>query len=148
MSNVTNPHSVLLEDSSTGKPVAQKSTGGAAHFYLKQTDIPFPESWSGDYTLSPVNGTPAQTGTITSYSKATFVISGLTAQTVSVTGFIGSAQTLETAAIRPIDLNTGALATASTLGNGSYTIANLCVHKLKFTVSGAETPTVTLTLKA
>lgn len=60
MSNVTNPHSVLLEDSSTGKPVAQKSTGGAAH--VAEVGIPsqrhrrfrdnITATWPGNDTFS------------------------------------------------------------------------------------------------
>lgn len=80
--------------------------------------------------------------------KATVVISGLTGETVSVTGLLlGSA--VYTAALRPIDLATGAVAAASALPNGSYAFRDLCLESLKFTKSStSETPTITFMAKS
>lgn len=95
-------------------------------------------------------GTAAAMGTtnvISAYSRGSFVISGLTAETVSVSGMIGATAAVQTAAIRVLDLATGALAGAGALGNGSYKLVDLSVRKLKFTKSAAtESATVTLSM--
>jgi len=122
---------------------------GAGLIHQTGSDVPFPESWSADFSFTGTVAALGTTSVITNYSKGTFVISGLTGETISVTGLIGAAMTLETAAIRVIDLNTGAVAAASVLGNGSYKLVDLAAHKLKFTKSAAvENATVTLTMKA
>lgn len=80
--------------------------------------------------------------------KATVVISGLTSETVSVTGLLlGS--TVYTGKLRPIDLTTGAASASSDLGNGSYAFRDLCLESLKFTKSStSETPTITFMAKS
>lgn len=97
------------------------------------------------------SGTAAAMGTtevVSPYSRGTFKITGLTAETINLTGLIGAAAGIETAAIRVIDLNTGAVTAASALGNGSYKLVDLAVRKLKFTKSAAvENASVTLTLE-
>ena len=80
--------------------------------------------------------------------RAVFVISGLTSETVSVTGnLMGSS--VYTGKLRPIDLTTGAAqASSSDLGNGSYELKDLALDSLKFTKSStSETPTITVVLK-
>ena len=78
------------------------------------------------------------------YDKVFVVISGLATETVSVTGQINSdsGTPVFTAALRPFDLATGALAAASTLANGSYVFVNV-PGRLRFTKSaGADTVTI------
>jgi len=81
------------------------------------------------------------------YNRMAFSIVGLGAETVSVTISYDYAPaqtgTFEAAALRPIDLATGALAGASTLGNGSYLLVNTPWRAIKFTKSaGAESATI------
>ena len=125
------------------------TSNGAMNSHETGSDVPPPESWSVDYPFSGTVAALGTTGVISSYSKGTLVISGLTSETINVTALIGSAQTLETAALRLYDANTGALAAAAALGNGTYKFSDLVAHKLKFTKSAtSETAVVTLTLKA
>lgn len=68
-------------------------------------------------------------------ARIAFVISGLAAETVSVTGIVHA--DVATAALRPIDLATGAVAAASALSNGSYLLKDLSYEAIVFTKSGA-----------
>lgn len=79
--------------------------------------------------------------------RAVVVISGLTSETVAVTGkLLNSA--VYTGNLRPIDLTTGATAAASALGNGSYEFKDLCFDSLKFTKSSTtEVPVITVFVK-
>lgn len=128
-------------------PVAVMDSSG-----LQVSDFsagPYPETWTIDFTFSGTVAALGLTSVISSFSKGTFTISGLATETISVTGMIGAAQTLETAAFRCIDVNTGALTASSALGNGTYRLVDLEVYKLKFAKSGAvDNATITLTLKA
>lgn len=65
-----------------------------------------------------------------------FVISGLGAETIALTGRIRT--TTYTAALRPINLNTGAVAAASALTNGEYQLINCNFEALKFTKSATS----------
>src|SRR5882672_6888283 len=75
-----------------------------------------------------------------SSQRIVFVISGLAAETVTVTGTVHAA--VVTGGIRPIDVTTRAAAAASALPNGSYLIDKLAYEKLTFTKSGATDPAV------
>lgn len=123
--------------------------GGAAAVYQTGSDVPPPEAW---YANAQYETALAAAGTLTgltNFRKYTIVISGLTSETVSITGLIGPNQDVETAALRPVDANTGAVAAASALGNGTYQFTDLAVHQMKFTKSAAsETVTITVTGKA
>ncbi len=137
------------KDSVDGQYRVPKSTDDAMWAHVKTSDIPVPESWSVDYSFTGTVAALGTTGVISSYTKGTLVISGLTAETINLTALIGAAMTVETAALRIYDAATGALLVASALGNGSYRIIDLVAHKLKFTKSATvETAVVTLTLKA
>lgn len=84
------------------------------------------------------------------FDKVFVVISGLTAETISVTGMINSdfGSPQFTAALRPFDLNTGAVAAGSTLGNGSFVFVNV-PGRLRFTKSaGTESVTIRIMGKA
>jgi len=91
-------------------------------------------------------------GTVTGtqrYNRMSFSIVGLATETVSVTISYdfdpanGGTGTFETAAVRPIDLATGALAAASTLGNGSYLLVNTPWRAVRFTKSaGVDSATI------
>lgn len=99
-----------------------------------------------DAAFSGTAAAMGTTGVVSAYSRGSFVISGLTGETISVTGLVGAAL-VATAAMRVIDLATGALTAASALGNGSYKLVDFAVRKLVFTKSAAvENATVTLSL--
>lgn len=76
--------------------------------------------------------------------RAVVLISGLSSETISVTGHMGT--TVYTGKLRPINLNTGAVeATDSDLSNGEFLFDNLAFGDLKFTKSAAtEAATVTV----
>lgn len=83
------------------------------------------------------------------YNRMAFSISGLAAETVGVAISFdydpgGSATgTFEAAAVRPIDIATGALTASSALGNGTYLLVNTPWRAVKFTKSaGADNATV------
>ena len=74
------------------------------------------------------------------YNRMAFSLSTLTTETVSITvSFdydIGSGTgTFEAAAVRPIDLATGALTASSNLANGTYLLVNTPWRAVKFTKS-------------
>jgi len=74
MSNVT----VQQKDATTGKVTEQKSTGGAAHVYLKSTDVP---DVSEKHVIIPdVTGTGDDTVIweldVTNYDHCSFYVSG------------------------------------------------------------------------
>lgn len=101
-----------------------------------------------DYTVTGTATALGTTGVVSPYSRGTFVISGLATETINLTALIG-AGLVETAAIRVIDLATGAVTAASALGNGSYKIADIAARKLKFTKSaGVDNATVTLSMQS
>lgn len=92
-------------------------------------------------TVAGATGTAV--GSIPGASAVTtinFVISGLAAETITVTGLIKA--TVFTSALRPVDLGTGALAAASALPNGSYILRDCVFDEFKFTKSGATDPAV------
>jgi len=98
----------------------------------------------GSATLAATASSTADTDDVHRATTLAIKITGLTGDTVSVSTILDEAKTLLTAAMRPIDLATGALAAASTLGNGSYLFSNLDARFVRFTKSGgAETPVVT-----
>jgi hypothetical protein len=75
----------------------------------------------------------------------TIVISGLTTETIAVTGLVHlNVYTISTG-MRPINLSTGATeATDSALSNGSFRFQQIGTQSLKFTKSGtSETVTIT-----
>lgn len=93
-------------------------------------------------------------GTLKGYGnseRVVVVISGLTSETITITGeLVGASVTTAvfTGNLRPIDLTTGAAASSSTLGNGSYMISLMAFTALKFTKSSTvETPTITVLSK-
>jgi len=77
------------------------------------------------------------------YNKLMIVISGLAAETISVTASpdAGAASTNK---LRPIDLSTGAVTASSDLGNGTYLFSNLeGAYSITFTKSStADNATV------
>lgn len=84
-------------------------------------------------------GTAAAVGELPSTSEMSsivFVISGLAAETVSVTARVRT--TVYTAAMRPMNLATGALAAASALTNGEYQFVNCNFDSIKFTKSSTS----------
>ena len=84
------------------------------------------------------------------YQHVVVVISGLATETISVTSAVNldSAALSFTAALRPFDLATGAVAAASTLGNGSYIFRDYGGGLLRFTKSaGADTVTIRIFAK-
>lgn len=97
-----------------------------------------------------VTGTAAAILSITGTSgvdTVCFVISGLTAETISVTGTVRAS--VVTAKLRPFNLNTGTLeATDSDLGNGSYMLLDCNFESLVFTKSStSENATITYRTK-
>ena len=102
-------------------------------------------------TSTQLTGTAAALGRITlgSMKNVWFTITASGGETISVTAYLDSAESLETAALRPIDLNTGALNGATALATGSYQLKDICAYSLKFTKSAAvQTGTVNAYLKA
>jgi len=96
-----------------------------------------------------ITGTAAALGKVTtdaSVKRLIIVISGLTSETISVTGCVNAA--VFTGKLRPINLNTGAVeATDSDLGNGEFLFDNLSYEEVKFTKSAAtETAVVSWSL--
>lgn len=83
-------------------------------------------------------GEVPSTGQVQSF---VFVISGLATETVSVTARVRT--TTYTGKLRPWNLNTGAAAAASDLGNGEYQIVDANFDSFKFTKSaGVDNVTV------
>lgn len=84
------------------------------------------------------------------YRSIAVTISGLATETINVTGALdtlltesGGTPTTYSAAVRPIDVNTGALAAASALGNGSYVFRDWPYGQMKFTKSaGVDSTTI------
>lgn len=82
------------------------------------------------------------------YNRMAFTISGLSTETITVNisydyDPTGPSGTWAAASIRPIDLATGALTAASTLGNGSYLLVNTPWRAIRFVKSAtADTATV------
>lgn len=97
-------------------------------------------------TTKALSGTATALGTVgCNYAdRAVVVISGLTSETIAVTATVAGA--VVTAALRPVNLNTGATeATDSNLSNGSFLFDNLCYNDLIFTKSStSDTATVTV----
>lgn len=86
--------------------------------------------------------TAAAVGDITDaaeYQHIVLVISGLAAETISATGAVNQdAAALQfTAALRPFDLATGAVAAASAMGNGSFIFRDYGCGLMRLTKSGA-----------
>lgn len=90
-----------------------------------------------------MSGTATAVGELPStgaVASIVFVISGLATETIAVTARVRT--TIYTAAMRPMNLATGALAAASALGNGEYQFINCNFDSLKFTKSAGVDPVV------
>lgn len=97
--------------------------------------------------LYSFTGTPAATGNLNAdgASLISFKISGLTSETIALTGSFDQANTIYSAAMKPIDLATGAVAASAALPNGSYVLTNVAFNNIKFTKSStSETAVVTV----
>lgn len=108
---------------------------------------------TGPYSWAQATGIAAAAqGEITGIDwtdRIVVVISGLTSETVSVTGRLNGT-TVYTSSIEPIDLKTGVPSTASSalLGNGSFLFKDWALDSIKFTKSStSETPVITVALK-
>lgn len=89
------------------------------------------------------SGTAAAVGEIPSTGQVqsiVFVISGLATETVNITARVRT--TTYTGKLRPWNLNTGAAAGASDLGNGEYQIVDCNFDSFKFTKSAGVDPVV------
>lgn len=97
-------------------------------------------------TTQALSGTAAALGEVQvrGMKRAVVVISGLSAETIAVTGQVKD--TVYTGDLRPIALTTGATETSdSNLANGSFLFDNLAYTTLKFTKSStSETAVVTV----
>ena len=94
-----------------------------------------------------LSGTAAAVGSVKTrwVDRAVVVVSGLTSETVAVTGLLSGS--VYTADLRPINLTTGVVeASDSNLSNGSFLFDNLAYDELKFTKSAA-TETITITVR-
>jgi hypothetical protein len=90
-----------------------------------------------------LTGTAAALGSVGTRwaDRAVARITGLTSETISVTGSIAGAVVTE--ALRPINLATGITeATDSLLSNGTFLFDNLCYDTLIFTKSSTSDPAV------
>ncbi|MFI0609111.1 MAG: hypothetical protein ACH37Z_14635 [Anaerolineae bacterium] len=123
-------------------------TDKASHVRIAATDVPVQETLVFEDSVTIAAGGTVKTPTLAPYKRIAFKVSGLTSETVNVTGYLNTSETIATAKLRPIDLNTGALAASSDLGNGSYALDNLSVESLVFDTSAStETPVVTYRAK-
>lgn len=136
-----------LNDTSLGS-AQPKGTDGAAWAHIKASDLPTPEATVLEDSVTIAAGGTVKTPTLAPYKRIAFKITGLASETVNVTGYLNTSETIATAKLRPIDLNTGALAASSDLGNGSYALDNLSVESLLFDTSAStDTPVVTYRAK-
>lgn len=120
-----------------------KGTTGAIWVYVKASDVPASESVVLEDSVTIAAGGTVKTPTLAPYKRIAFKITGLVSETVNVTGYLNTSETIATAKLRPIDLNTGALAASSDLGNGSYLLDNLAVESLVFDTSAStDTPVI------
>lgn len=96
-------------------------------------------------------GTAAAVGTTAGVSAlryGLFVISGLAAETISVTGLIGAAADIATGVLQ-VETTAGVKQVGSALANGTYYLRDFAVKNLVFTKSaGANNVTITAYLKA
>lgn len=125
-----------------------RGTDGAAHVRIAATDVPVSETLVLEDSVTIAAGGTVKTPTLAPYKRLFFKITGLTSETVNLTAYLNTSETIATAKLRPIDLNTGALAASSDLGNGSYLLDNLAVESIVFDTSAStETPVVTYRAK-
>ena len=121
------------------------TTSGSAKVAISEYDDP--RLWDASDSIAlAASGAGAEivTPDMLAFGRIAFKVSGLTSETVSVAAYLDAANTIETGAIRPLDINTGAIAASSNLGNGSYIIENNIAFNLHFTKSGSsDTPTIT-----
>lgn len=137
----------ILNDTTLGS-AQQKGTGGAGHVRIVATDVPVQETVVLEDSVTLAAGGTVKTPTLAPYKRIAFKVTGLASETVNVTGYLNTSETIATAKLRPIDLNTGALAASSDLGNGSYLLDNLAVESLVFDTSAStDTPVITYRAK-
>lgn len=142
--------SMRIEYVNSGETGAKqvKGTGGAVHVRIVATDVPVQETLVLEDSVTIAAGGTVKTPTLAPYKRIAFKVTGLAAETVNVTGYLNTSETIATAKLRPIDLNTGALAASSDLGNGSYALDNLAVESLVFDTSAStDTPVITYRAK-
>lgn len=97
-------------------------------------DYDFQSGVLGASTAANLGVAAPQLADVRRYNKLTVVISGLATETISVS-IAPDAGSASAAALRPIDMSTGALAAASTLGNGTYVFAIDGAYSVSFTKS-------------
>lgn len=147
-----------LIDSITKAVVNWVSSKGAAWVNLRDslgneiTQLgagPYPQSWVLNVEYPASNAASwGPTPDLTNYSKFTIVISGLTTDTVAISGNIGTNQEIATNNLLPINATTGALAAAVALTNGTYRLIDLALRTMTFTKTGVADATVVITLMA
>lgn len=105
---------------------------------------------TGPYSFTQGGVAAAAQGEITGIdwvNSVVVVITGLSTETVSVTGLV-SGTSVYSGKIRPIDLTTGAAAASSDLPNGSYLFKDWVLSTMKFTKSSTtDVPVISVDLK-
>lgn len=131
-----------------GTSWSQKSTNGATDVHMASSDVIPANQKNVSYAFTSSAAAVGTTVDISQYVGCIIDISALTGETITITGLIGANQDVETDAILPIDIQTGALAAGGTaLVVGTYIIPKdqFMYEKLKLTKSGAAaTSTTTL----
>lgn len=133
-------------DSVSGNPGPLKKIGDALEVRQVASDVAVVESYFlNDGVTAKTAAALFTTADISGYSHAVVHISGLTIETIAITGLIDG--TIETAALKSTT-TAGVNAAASVLGNGTFYLTDLAVKNLKFTKSAAaEAATVTIAFK-